>query len=328
MTTHCVPYIRKLPHLRNIDVTKCVIFTTNIPTISGNLTGVSKLGLALLGAMQGLYEVALPHLTAFIQRSVEIPADAKDRFDQTIRQIRKSVLLTVKALIALSSTALESMKRTLEIEGRGQGVSEYFAQEWLSNGSASWFEWLQSSVTNASAEQCGGALLADLQTVFRGDILSIIQLTSDSPQRSDYLIQSLGSLKGFVSSALTEGRNATFDLEERIQKSLSLESETGTNVALSTDAGGSSSNRVTVAVNSIKTIFPSYGAVFIIACLKEFNFDLDLTLDALLSDNLSPQLARLDRTLEQVHIGKASLKTALSESETSIFLEKQKERIR
>ena len=56
--------------------------------------------------------------------------------------------------------------------------------------------------------------------------------------------------------------------------------------------------------------------------------NLERTTDALLSNNLPPNLAKLDHKAENITIGKSSLQTAFKSTENKQFIELQKQRIR
>lgn len=58
------------------------------------------------------------------------------------------------------------------------------------------------------------------------------------------------------------------------------------------------------AVAAVLSIFSDIGDGFAAACLQTFDWNVDRTVDALLSDNLPPTLRKLDRSLKHVWIGK------------------------
>ena len=58
------------------------------------------------------------------------------------------------------------------------------------------------------------------------------------------------------------------------------------------------------SLEAIKSLFPDYGDLFLIACLQVFDGSVDRTIDALLSENLPPSLLTMDRTIKKAWLGK------------------------
>ena len=69
-------------------------------------------------------------------------------------------------------------------------------------------------------------------------------------------------------------------------------------------ASSSSSAPERQSLEAIKSLFPDYGDLFLIACLQVFDGSVDRTIDALLSENLPPSLSTMDRTIKKAWLGK------------------------
>jgi hypothetical protein len=69
----------------------------------------------------------------------------------------------------------------------------------------------------------------------------------------------------------------------------------------------SGSNAIDEVVASVQSIFPDYGEAFVKACTVYFDGETERVVDALLSNNLPPVLANLDRRTKVITSGKAGL---------------------
>lgn len=83
------------------------------------------------------------------------------------------------------------------------------------------------------------------------------------------------------------------------------------------------------ALQQVAAVFPDFSPDFIKACLQVFDLSAERTVDALLSDNLPPQLAGLDRALQTGRISqKGGARSIRQEKkETNDFAKLQKQRV-
>ena len=131
-----------------------------------------------------------------------------------------------------------------------------------------------------------GALVKDLLTVYRPQLEQLISVNDIS--YVEYLFDSFQSTEGFLRKKGVLSTNAT-----------DVNKAAAPTVAVSTPPAS-----IEEQVETIKSIFNNYGDQFIISCLLYFDNDSSRVINALLEDNLPPQLANLDRNIQRVWIGK------------------------
>ena len=97
--------------------------------------------------------------------------------------------------------------------------------------------------------------------------------------------------------------NYNYNTNKSLASTQSLNKSSAANKT-SSSSSSSSITTTSTAISAVQTIFPTYGEVFITACLAAFDHDLDRTIDALLCENLPLTLTKMDRTVQAVWQGK------------------------
>ena len=136
------------------------------------------------------------------------------------------------------------------------------------------------------SEKHTGALVKDLLAVYRPQLERLI--SSNDISYVEYLFDSFQSTEGFLRKKVISSTKLNKVSKEAAPAAASAEAQVS----------------IEEQVETIKSIFNTYGDQFIISCLLYFDNDSSRVINALLEDNLPPQLANLDRSVQRVWIGK------------------------
>lgn len=188
------------------------------------------------------------------------------------------------------------------------------------------------------SSQHAGSLITDVCKVMEDEIKHFIQRVyvsdhDDEVDKVDYIFHALKSNHpGFLIEKSTQ----------RPAPSCNNIAGSPATAALAVNSASSSSSEQSSsgAISELKAIFPDYGDAFLIACLRAFDGNNERTVDALLNENLPPNLVSMNRSLQSAWIGKggehggvvvgktgkSELKYELKRDES--LIQKQKARIR
>ena len=138
-----------------------------------------------------------------------------------------------------------------------------------------------------------------------------VQSSSSQQQQQQYLFDACKTPVGLFMQAKSYASSSSQKQPQKQGQGISSYGSTQANVAsqanlkeASVPASSSSSAPERQSLEAIKSLFPDYGDLFLIACLQVFDGSVDRTIDALLSENLPPSLSTMDRTIKKAWLGK------------------------
>lgn len=122
-----------------------------------------------------------------------------------------------------------------------------------------------------------------------------------------YLYQAISANIPSMTESNNSNRNNIIEMKKKVQ-SYYPEKQNESKELVHIEKKNSLSNEAKMEhIGSVRMIFPDLGEGFTYACLEAFDWSPDRTIDALLSDNLPPAIASLDRT-KQLSLERITMK--------------------
>lgn len=155
-----------------------------------------------------------------------------------------------------------------------------------------------------------GAFISDLCRVYSQSVWEFISdaclLEDGSSERAEYLHSALQAPAGLLTHSSSKQSNS-HNSSSFAKSSSSDYNNSDLNARLTTQAVNESSqpsSNFTEAMTLLKSMFPTYGDLFIGACLQVFDGNAERAVDAILADNLPLELLSVDRSLKSAWVGK------------------------
>lgn len=144
-----------------------------------------------------------------------------------------------------------------------------------------------------------GTLLADAFKARDKELMTCIRVICSDAEQADYFID---VLRQHHTTGLYPFAPASVASKAKATSASSAPSPSSSGRAAKAAELGQ--QQMQEAVGAVLSIFSDVGDGYAAACLQAFDWDVDRTVDALLSENLPPTLRKLDRSLKHVWIGK------------------------
>jgi hypothetical protein len=282
-------------------------------------------GMILLRIIQMIYEIAVPTVIKVIHKGRNLASESTELLQQVDRIqdfLEVCQYWCIKGLMEFVEVAYHyqnhqhSHKRDnvrLEKQTMNEEVAgtKSPAQTWIDvlSHRLDVDKILVGAIYDHSDLQIGGLASDFLRLIDRSKLILLLKTTLSKDD--------IGNIEYFISSLCLEESstgNKHFMAESNRGKKSgteavlnSMPSSTKDKESTSTDSRKQKEPVMQESISMIQAIFPDLGEGFIEACLGFYRNNTEDVIEALLSDNLHPQLSGIDRSLKKMWVGKQSL---------------------
>jgi hypothetical protein len=239
----------------------------------------ADIGNALVHIAQILWEQILPILTEAIlppQTGKSSNVDNEENLQKALQIIKLSAMRMYQRILEISLLPVPE-KTVQNFAGHSSSAAATASEADIA--SISWFDIFSQSLPNENS------LILRYLTNINGALQqyeSLLLPTFGEVSTVHMYLKSLGDAAGLP---------LQLPAEEESKKVKS-------NISTTANSKGSISPALQEKIQHLKDMFPDFGAAFLEACLRFYNEQENEVLDALLTDNLHPRLAALDRSME------------------------------
>lgn len=268
----------------------------------------------VINILQCLYEDVIPLIIA-VKNSLStslgaVEAQGIDSF------ITTTVYACMECLHSVLTAANAATVESVLPSSSSSSFSERSEKE-SSSECIAWLEAVLRCVNNdiaSSGKEGGeynshyrGVLFSDYCQKF-GDLVLISLISQDIGKAdAEYLLSSAKLSRSLLLPAAADVTQSLSANAPSFQPSSSISSSTATtNISTGAPLAAISQAQYssTQSIEMIKSVLPDLGQGFVEACLGIYKGNAEAVIDAVLSDNLDPRLNLLDRSMDQMWIGK------------------------
>lgn len=297
-------------------------------TLYQNLCLSKEHGMAVYRIIQMIYDIAVPTVIKAIRKSRQSTNQYPDLIpliEKTQEFLEVCQYWCVKGLMEIVEVAVYYQNHLNshhhnQVHGKHSKQESVVKTDANKTASQTWIEVLSSpldvdrilvgAIFDPSDLQLGALASDYLRISDRSKLVALLKssLSKDDIANIDYFLSSLC----LEESTLMTNKGAASSLQQQNRKASATEAmlqSVASDQKKPAAAAAALSNEAAMQENitMIQSIFPDLGEGFVEACLGFYKNNAEEVIEALLSDNLNPQLSGIDRSLKKMWVGKQSL---------------------